>query len=95
MALNAFCRWRHKITKKIPYLQALQDFFFEKMHFCTYSLLEASYDSIVFDWISTVVSPRWRYELLVVTVRVTLQELRAIATTPAKQMNSFLIVVLF
>ena len=42
MALNAFCRWRHKITKKIPYLQALQDFFSEKMHFCTYSRFEAA-----------------------------------------------------
>ena len=42
-----------------------------------YSFFEASYVSMVLVWITTLVSPFCQYSLLVVTVRVTLQEEKA------------------
>ena len=44
------------------------------MNKSTYFLRDASYVSIVFVWIITEVSPRWKYWLSFVIVRVTLQD---------------------
>ena len=54
--------------------------------FC-YNRFEASYDSIVFDCMITVVSPRLTLLDVVVTVRVTLQEVRSTERPIARAVN--------
>ena len=55
--------------------------------FLCYSLFEASYDSMVFDCIITVVSPRLTLLEVVVTVRVTLQAVSITVKPIARAVN--------